>query len=147
MGTQITVDSDDVKKMLDVYISTGRNIEHVSDGCDDAWERLSKALPMPEVYINWFNSESINWAKDSDLNRVFLQAQENYFNHLLLARGHVFLNEIYDALGFDRIARGQLVGWSNTANKISFGIPEQELYLDVRLVFNVEGEIYKELDD
>lgn len=79
-----------------------------------------------------------NYAKD----------QRNYMNDLLKARGIVFLNEVYDALGIDRTAMGALVGWSvgSEENVISFGaIDAQKESVNVFLDFNVQGFVFNEL--
>ena len=86
----------------------------------------------------------------------FLKAQENYFNTILNTRGYVFLNEVYDALGFDMTKEGALVGWvqnppSEPSNYISFGLydirdPQKRRFINqqdnaVLLDFNVDGVI------
>lgn len=85
------------------------------DGTDD-----------PSEYGRWFdefNSTQFE-KKDPVYNLAFLKAQETYFNNVLNARGHVFLNEIYDALGFERTSAGSVVGWikGNGDGFIDFGI-------------------------
>lgn len=105
---------------------------------------------MSDVFEVVFDNSNIHWNKDPEHNRYFLQSQQNYFNHLLHARGHVFLNEIHDALGLDRTSKGQLVGWSMSGEGdsfIDFGLSAQnEMGEEVTLTFNVDGEIYQELD-
>lgn len=49
--------------------------------------------------------------KDAFLNKKFLLLQQAYANDLLRARGHVFLNEIYDLLGAQRTPEGNIIGW------------------------------------
>lgn len=58
---------------------------------------------------------------DSSLeaNRMFLLVRERYANDLLKHKGRVFLNEIYDMLGFSRTHFGNLVGWADD-DKIEF---------------------------
>ena len=60
---------------------------------------------------------------------MFLRAQQNYWNQMLVARGHVFLNEVYDALGIERTQAGSIVGWvisENGDNFIDFRIFDGE---------------------
>lgn len=106
-------------------------------------------------YARFFDDGSPNWVNDSELNLAFLRAQQNYCNDLLHARGHVFLNEVYDILGIPRSQAGAVVGWvlsEDGDNFIDFGIYstrnqdavdfvngyEESILLD----FNVDGLIY-----
>lgn len=51
------------------------------------------------------------WEKDHECNKAFLKCTENYLNDRLYAKGYLFLNEVYSALGVARTQLGQLVGW------------------------------------
>jgi hypothetical protein len=83
---------------------------------------------------------------------MFLQCQQNYFNQQLKARGHVFLNEIYDAIGLERSKAGTIVGWVTDGNGdgyIDFGMFEDAsrrfingIEPSILLDFNVDGVIY-----
>jgi Family of unknown function (DUF6353) len=106
-------------------------------------------------YARFFDEGSVNWKKSPEYNRLFVQCQQNYMNHLLQARGHVFLNEAYDGLGIERSSAGQVVGWvldQGGDNYIDFGIfevhnrefvngQERSILLD----FNVDGVIYDKI--
>lgn len=63
------------------------------------------------VYSRFFDNSSTQYRSDRLLNKAFLQAQQNYMNDLLMIRGYVFLNEVYEALGLPWSKEGQLVGW------------------------------------
>ena len=82
------------------------------------------------------------------------------FNDLLISRGHVFLNEVYDALGFERTEAGNVVGWvlnKDGDNYIDFGIyditsPGGRLFVNgqepsILLDFNVDGYILNTLNE
>lgn len=102
-------------------------------------------------YARIFDEGSPNWNKNAEYNRIFIQCQQNYANNLLHARGHLFLNEVYDALGLPRSHAGQFVGWAVNAggdNYVDFGLfeahssgfvngNEPSIILD----FNVDGPI------
>ena len=108
----------------------------------------------PSGYARYFDESSTQWRSDPTHNIFFLKGQQNYFNDLLKIHGHVFLNEVYDALGFPRTSAGAIVGWVYEGdgvgdNYIDFGIfaPEnvdavngyaKQFILD----FNVDGVIY-----
>lgn len=61
-------------------------------------------------YARLFNQENKHWDRPEHAE-IFLKMQESWFNQTLAARGHLFLNEVYDGLGFPRVPAGQLVGW------------------------------------
>ena len=107
------------------------------------------------TYAKWFDEANPNWQKNSELNRLFVQCQQNYLNQLLQARGHVFLNEAYDQLGIDRTQAGQVVGWVTGGEGdgyIDFGIFEayssefvNGWERNIILDFNVDGAIYDKI--
>ena len=73
--------------------------------------KLSTDGAQPSIYSRFFDESSTQWSKTSEYNMMFLHAQQEYFNTMLRARGHVFLNEVYDALGLERSNAGAVVGW------------------------------------
>ena len=94
------------------------------------------------------------WSPDPDYSEVFLRNQQNYFNDLLQARGHVFLNEVLDALGMKRTPAGAVCGWVKGAGDdyIDFGYMDTFIHdykidsdlcrKNIHLDFNVDGIIY-----
>ena len=84
--------------------------------------------------------------------------QQTFFNDLLLSRGHLFLNEVYDQIGIDRTKAGQVVGWvvsKDGDNFVDFGLfdgstQEKRMFVNghensVLLDFNVDGVIYDKI--
>lgn len=49
--------------------------------------------------------------KDPVANRYYLQQQQNYCNQRLKSRGYLYLNEVYELLGFPLTKAGNAVGW------------------------------------
>ena len=109
------------------------------------------------VYAKFFDEASRCWEKDPQANLFFLRAQESHANDLLRARGHLYLNEVYDMLDIPRTKAGQVVGWvykpENPVgdNFVDFGIYDihREATRDfvngyersILLDFNVDGNI------
>ena len=96
-----------------------------------------------------------NWVNNYNYRMSFLKAQERYANDLLKAKKRVFLNEVYEMLGFPRTKAGQIVGWAYDPenpkgdNYIDFGLFSDGLrYADdesdqaILLDFNVDGNIW-----
>lgn len=98
------------------------------------------------------------WSKDPNHNLIFLKHQQRYANDLLQSRGHLFLNEVYDMLGFPRIPAGNVVGWIYDEkqpigdNFVDFGIysdPNDQAKVNfvngyernILLDFNIDGNI------
>jgi hypothetical protein len=114
----------------------------------------------PSMYARFFDEYSTSWSKEPEYNIVFLRCQQKWANDLLKARGHVFLNEVYDSLGIDRTTAGSVVGWivsRDSDNFIDFGLFADREGRGVRdfingrngsilLDFNVDGVIYDKID-
>ena len=110
------------------------------------------------VYSRFFDESCVNWEKNPEFNLTFLTCQQNYANNLLQAKGHVFLNEVYDMLGLPRSSAGAIVGWvlsKEGDNFVDFGIYDlqSESARDfvngyertILLDFNVDGVIYDKI--
>lgn len=105
-------------------------------------------------YARFFDEGNANYMQHPEINLAFLKLHQNYMNDLLRTRGHVFLNEAYDALGLERSSAGQAVGWvlSKTGdNYVDFNIYNADsekardfvngLESSILLDFNVDGVI------
>ena len=117
-----------------------------------------------DPYVKLFDPcNSDEWRNSRGFNLDFIRGQEVFFNRKLRLNGHVFLNEVYEALGFGYEPIGQFVGWKvggEGDDQIVFEI--EETYLDEELMiardekrnpepsfwitFNVDGEIWDKLD-
>jgi hypothetical protein len=105
---------------------------------------------MLTEFAAWYNEECTAWSKDPQYNKMYLVYQQNYFNDMLRTRGHLYLNEVYDALGIPRTKAGQMVGWvfEDENSYVDFGLndPRNAEFIngkttDALLNFNVDGVI------
>lgn len=62
-------------------------------------------------YSRWFDSSNPNWQQTGEYNREYIRLQLIQLNDRLHARGHVFLNEVYDELGLTHTPTGAVTGW------------------------------------
>ena len=64
-------------------------------------------------YARIFDESNPNWTRDPDYNKLFLTQVQNHANDLLKSRGYLFLNEVYEMLGFSSKTQiGQQAGWT-----------------------------------
>lgn len=117
------------------------------------------ALANP--YARFFDETCYAWEKDAELNLMFLNQQQNWANDKLRSKGHLFLNEVYEALGMQKSKAGQIVGWVYDekhpvgSNYVDFGIyninrENSRLFVNgyersILLDFNVDGNILEYL--
>lgn len=95
---------------------------------------VTKTVEVPDpnathsIYSAIFYEGSLGWTKNAELNKVFLLRQQNYANDKLRLNGVLTLNEVYDMLGIQKTAFGQIAGWVYTEdssvgdNFVDFGI-------------------------
>lgn len=154
------------EKERDIYLGreTRDDIPVVSENPEDCEAVITPtkgAIVSPNFncspYARFFDENSREWKKNSEYNHIFLNAQQEYANNLLHARGHLFLNEVYDMLDIPRTQAGQVVGWvlGNGDDYVDFGL--YDIYREsardfvngyersILLDFNVDGVIYDKI--
>jgi len=107
------------------------------------------------IYAKFFDESSKEWQKNPEYNLMFLKAQQYQWNNMLQAKGHVFLNEVYESLGLPSTQAGAICGWmigEGRDNFIDFGLfdgdrPKVRDFVNgyersILLDFNVDGVIW-----
>lgn len=144
----------------DYMFKNGLRAEEITDvevGEDGKPKKVKKEVLVTDpnglsVYAKWFDRSCAQWSSVPEYNLMFLKAQQDYMNQLLQARKHVFLNEVYDAVGVERTKAGAVVGWAlrndgEGDNFIDFGFSNNHEFMnghenEVLLDFNVDGVVY-----
>lgn len=106
------------------------------------------------AYSRFFDASNYNFNKDPELNKLFLTTVQKFCNDKLVAYGYLFLNDVYEELGFEPTRAGQIVGWIYDPNNkvgdnlVDFGITNVRNSRFVNgnetvclLDFNVDGPI------
>ena len=145
----------------DLYYRTGRRKEKIAVTSTDENGKETTKNEIVDIfgdsheysqYARYFDESSKQWQNEHEYNLTYLLHQQAYANDKLHAVGHVFLNEVYDMLGFPHTQAGQVVGWveGNGDDFIDFGIFEGKVpsrkfvngYENTILLdFNVDGVI------
>lgn len=137
---------------LDIYRGTS-NEKITVDGVKEMVKVKTSDGHSP--YARVYDESVPDFTKHAETNRMKIRAVENYHNHLLNARGHVFLNEVYKALGFEHSQLGSIVGWvldGEGDGYIDFGLyeaydtpnaHEPRIWLD----FNVDGIVFNKIKE
>ena len=144
------------------YNIQAQEIEEVS--VDEKGKEVTKKSTVevmdPNAYSQYsivFDDGNTGWDPDPELTKYFLIQQQNWANDRLKAKGHLFLNEVYDMLGAKRTKAGAQVGWVYDEknpigdNYVDFGIfdirsPKARDFVNglekvIVLDFNVDGVI------
>lgn len=112
-------------------------------------EKVKEVVDVPAVdgwdpsqyspYARRFDETHPNWTKNPEMNRFYLKARQAQANDMLKARGHLFLNEVYDMMGFPRTKAGAVVGWLYDPKRPELG----DSYVDFGMYEIQEGEDFE----
>ena len=113
-------------------------------------------------YSRIFDETCPNWEKSAEYNNMFLRQTQNYANQKLKEQGFLFLNDVYEMLGFRKSQEGQILGWyydendPTCSNYVDFGIDDihneqKRLFVNgyersIILDFNVDGDVFSLLN-
>lgn len=130
-------------------------VEYDKDGNPQIKEQKKVSKDAQDIYGRMFDPANRYWEKNNGYNYTWLDSNMKYANLLLKRRGHLFLNEVYDMLGYDRTPEGSLVGWiyygdKNSDGYVDFGIHRNSDFVagfepSTFLDFNVDGVIYDKI--
>lgn len=104
----------------------------------------------------WFNDKNDYFSNEPERNKMWLTGVQTHMNQLFQVKGHLFLNEVKDALNMPRTADGQVLGWVLGAgtgdNFVNFGFLDSDdpntvafregLVPEVQFNFNVDGVVH-----
>jgi hypothetical protein len=109
----------------------------------------------------WGRDTTNEWNPQPEYNLAKLRSVQELATLMLNHKGHLFLNEVLDELGLERMPAGQQVGWmakkyGGADGFVDFGIlvPGEEVrFIDfltgdeehIMLDFNVDGEIWRKI--
>lgn len=139
-----------------------QKVEEITTDDKGKEKKTKKEVEVPSgqvvsQYARFFDESNPNWTKDPEQNRYFITCVQNMMNDRLKTVGHVFLNEVYEALGFKHSTAGAVVGWiydpkDGKDNYIDFNVFDDSSFskrefvngyeCSILLDFNVDGVIY-----
>lgn len=64
----------------------------------------------------WYDESSEYVSDDHTYNMAFIESVSEHLQTILFQRGSLLLNEVREALGFERIRAGMLLGWTTSDN-------------------------------
>lgn len=110
-------------------------------------------------FARCFDESNPYWQKNAEYNKSFLILREEEANKRLRAKGYLFLNDVYEMIGFPETKAGHIMGWIYDKdnpigdNQISFGMfdadkPHNHDFINgyekcIWLDFNCDGDIIK----
>lgn len=153
------------------YGIKAQEVEETTTDADGNETTISKVMNVPDPnvisdYARYFDKWTMdehgntvvnsNWEENGEYNLMFLKSVQRYANDKLKVKGRLFLNEVYEMLGFPETKGGQVVGWVYDPkneigdNYIDFGIYSSSDNLSdfiyhndaILLDFNVDGYIW-----
>lgn len=155
---------DVVDKELKNGIKVKKVEETVTDPETGKEKKVKSTVQVTDIdgyseYARFFDDGCKGWEKDAEMNLAFLRAQQQYANDLLVSRGYLFLNEVYNMLGIPITKAGQVIGWVYDSenpgtfnNYVDFGMydvskPKARDFVNgyekvILLDFNVDGDIW-----
>lgn len=129
---------------LPVYDENGKKTKE-----KERVEKTETGMVIPnDDSCRFFDSSNPNWDKNPTFSMMWLRGQQNILNDILHTRGHVFLNEVYDALGFPHTPQGAVLGWIDGEgdNCIDFGLYDPNKESVRRFVNGVDNVIMLEFN-
>ena len=134
-----------------VGYATGKVLEEKEDGSTEIVEKEVETVPFDEdgnEGCRFFFSEDTSkcWQPTKILNDMTLQASRNYMQNKFEIQGFLFLNDVLESLGMEKVPDGQLVGWLKGMGDPYIDYRIQEVYRPSRKNNGTDFEVVYILD-
>lgn len=135
------------------YNIKAREIEETTvteDGSEVIEKKTVKVAegPFYDEFSRIFDEQSELWTKNAERNKYNIMQVEKWANIKLREQGFLFMNDVLEALGFDKTPGGQVVGWVYDEknpigeNRVDFGIfDEVMVYHNSRFINGYERSV------
>ena len=144
------------------YNIKAKEIEETVTNEDGTETTVTKTVQVMEPnprdeFTRCFDETCTGWCRNAEYNLAYLIGQQNFVNERLRTRGYMSINDVYEALGFQKTGVGQCIGWvydeknPELHNYIDFGIhdlqdPEKRAFVNgyekaIWLDFNPDGDL------
>ena len=104
------------------------------------------------------NFTTNRWSAHSLSNLNVIRSTEDWANRQLRLNGHLFLNDVLDELGMDKVPWGQIVGWIRGSRegdsyiqivaddqRAAFDLDDDTSNKPIYLEFNCDGAIWTKI--
>lgn len=136
------------------------------DGNESTVTKTIQVMNNPPEYSEFsriYDDGCRGWDKDPEYSKKFLLDTQRFCNEKLQTQGYLYLNDVYEMLGFKQTYAGHVVGWiydpsnPDVDSHVDFGIfdAHNEKARDfvngyervIVLDFNVDGNVYEMMRD
>lgn len=84
---------------------------------------VAEAILEHNEFAKFFDPTSREWKDDPEYNLMFLRAVQEECQRILLSKGHLTLNEVYQMLDIEETKAGIIAGWVDDGlTHVDFGI-------------------------
>lgn len=137
-------------EQVDYEMAYGIKANKEKEGEETSYKQTKTEVNLG--YSRIFDEENGLWEENPDYNFQFLLNQQQWCNDRLKAKGVLFLNDVYETLGFEPTQAGQVIGWVYdplVEAKIDFGlfnIKNKDMSKSILLTFNTDGNVLDLMD-
>lgn len=110
---------------------------HTAEDGTETKEEVRK--DVPSIHGEWFDRSTEYSSDDHNYNLAYIKSVENNLQLRMFRKGFLQMNEVFEALGFERTRAGALLGWSTGGG---FDLSPETMHCMNKVTGEVEPQIY-----
>lgn len=73
-------------------------------------------VEVAKMYGYAFSADNPNYSGNIEYDELFVRSQIAYLNQRFHVQGYLFVNDVLEPLGFQKIPAGQVIGWHSSTD-------------------------------